>query len=115
MSGNENLKTGQNQVIINVTAVNGISTKRYYINAYKRNEEEEISYNEEQQNNINAANEVIEQMSRDAMIENEDDVTNNENMDEENNEMIDKVFMICGIILSIIVIGIMIIRIKKVK
>ena len=113
MSGNENLKTGQNQVIINVTAVNGISTKRYYINAYKRNEEEEISYNEEQQNNINAANEVIEQMSRDAMIENEDDVTNNENMDEENNEMIDKVFMICGIILSTIVIGIVIIRIKK--
>lgn len=107
------MKTGPNQVIINVTAVNGITTKKYYINAYKRNEEEEISYNEEQQNNINTANEVIEQMSSDEESDNVASFIENEDITSENKETENKVFMIVGIVLTILVIGIVVIRIKR--
>lgn len=113
MSGNENLKTGPNQIIINVTAVNEITTKKYYINAYKRNEEEEIRYNEEQQNNINTANEVIEKMSSDEESENVASLTEKEDITSENKETENKIFMIIGIILAILVIGIVVIRIKR--
>lgn len=113
MSGNENLKTGPNQVIINVTAVNGITTKKYYINAYKRSEEEEISYNEEQHNNINTANEAIEKMNSDEGSDNVASLTENADITSENKETENKVFMIVGIVLAILVIGIVVIRIKR--
>ena len=110
------MKTGQNQVIINVTAVNGITTKKYYINAYKRNEEEEKTYNEEQQNKINEANEIIEKMNSDEILQNEEDILEHEseeNSNEENREAVDKVFMIVGIILAVLVIGVVVIRVRK--
>ena len=49
ISGNENLLIGNNQITIKVTAENGKSFRRYYINAYRRNKTEETDY-EEQQN-----------------------------------------------------------------
>lgn len=46
--GNENLKAGNNEITIIVTAQNGFTKREYKIKAYKRNEEEEILYQEEQ-------------------------------------------------------------------
>lgn len=115
MNGNENLKTGQNQVIINVTAVDGITIKKYYINAYKRNEEEEIKFNEEQHNNINEANEIIEKMSSNSTLQDEESITDNVDTSSKNKEAVNKLFTIVGIILVVLVIGIIIIRIRKRK
>ncbi len=103
ISGNENLEIGENQVTITVTATNGITSKKYIIDVYRRNEEEELEYAEEQQQIIDEANQVIERMSND---ENFDDVQDEESVE-------NKIFMIIGILLSIIVIGIVIIRIRK--
>lgn len=115
MNGYENLKTGQNQVIINVTAVDGITIKKYYINAYKRNEEEEIKFNEEQHNNINEANEIIEKMSSNSTLQDEESITDNVDTSSKNKEAVNKLFTIVGIILVVLVIGIIIIRIRKRK
>lgn len=70
--GNENLKIGKNIVEITVTAPNGITKKKYQIEAYKRNEEQENEYNkdqEEMQNKLEEAYE-IEKMSNNENNEN---------------------------------------------
>src|SRR5699024_2184478 len=50
ISGNQNLKIGQNEIVITVTAPNGATEKNYIINAYKRDEAEESVFKQEQQN-----------------------------------------------------------------
>lgn len=46
--GNEHLKVGYNKVIITVTAENGYTQKKYNIDVYRRNQEEEQKYQEEE-------------------------------------------------------------------
>ena len=110
ISGNEDIKIGENQVIITVTATNGITNKKYIINVHRRNEEEEIIHNEEQQNIIEEANQVIEETNNDNNMDNAQE-THEENNKEETIE--NNIIMIIGIVLSIIVMGIVVIRIKK--
>ena len=102
IQGNENLKIGQNQVIITVTAANEITNKKYIIDVHRRNEEEETEYAKQQKNIVEEANEVLEGIS------NETNTGNTEVINTKNS-----IFMIVGIILSIIVIGIVIIRIRR--
>lgn len=104
ISGNENLKVGNNKIVISVTARDGVTEKKYYINAYRRNTEEDIENEEEQKNIIKEANSVLEKMNN-----------NNENNDEstesgkENREKITKyLVIIIGGILSIFIITIII-------
>lgn len=108
ISGNENLKIGDNLIIISVTAKDNITTKKYYINAHRRNREEEVQYEEEKQNIIEEANVVLEEMS------NKND-TNNENYEskEEKNKIANSIITIVGIILAIVVLGIVVIIIVK--
>ncbi len=47
ISGNENLIEGNNQITIEVTAPNGITKRKYLVEVYKRNIEEEKNYQEE--------------------------------------------------------------------
>lgn len=47
VKGKDNLKIGDNLVIINVTAPNGFTKKIYQINVKRRNEQEEIKNNQE--------------------------------------------------------------------
>ena len=63
ISGNENLKVGNNKIVISVTARDGVTEKKYYINAYRRNTEEDIENEEEQKNIIKEANSVLEKMN----------------------------------------------------
>lgn len=49
ISGNENLKEGNNNITVTVTAPNGITKREYKIIVYKRNISEEESYNKEQE------------------------------------------------------------------
>lgn len=52
ISGDKNLKEGNNTVTVVVTAANGFSKKKYQIQVYKRNEEEQKQYEEEQKEQI---------------------------------------------------------------
>lgn len=103
ISGNENLKIGQNQIVVTVTASNGITTKKYVIDVYRRNEAEEIQNEEKQQNIIEEANQVEKAMNTDENAQQPDE--------EIEKDAQNKVIMIGGIVLSIIVIGIVVIRI----
>lgn len=65
--GGDNLKVGKNVVEITVTATNGITKRKYQIEVYKRNEEQENSYNQEQEDMQNKLEEAyeIEKLSSD--------------------------------------------------
>ena len=52
ISGDKNLKEGNNTVTVVVTAANGFSKKKYQIQVYQRNEEEQKQYEEEQKEQI---------------------------------------------------------------
>lgn len=52
ISGNKDLKEGNNIVTVIVTATNGFSKKKYQIQVYKRNEKEQKQYEEEQKGQI---------------------------------------------------------------
>jgi len=47
--GNDDLKEGNNSIILTVTAANGLTKRDYKINVYKRNINEQKIYNEEQE------------------------------------------------------------------
>lgn len=49
ISGYEDIKEGDNKILISVTAQNGITKRDYQINVYRRNIQEEESYKEEQE------------------------------------------------------------------
>lgn len=52
ISGNGDLEEGNNTVTVIVTAANGLSKKKYQIQVYQRNEEEQKQYEEEQKGQI---------------------------------------------------------------
>lgn len=58
--GGDNLKVGKNIIEITVTAANGITKRKYQIEVYKRNEEQENSYNQEQEDMQNKLEEAYE-------------------------------------------------------
>lgn len=53
VNGKENLKEGINLVTIIVIAENNFTIKKYQVEVYRRNEEEEKKYKEEQKENLN--------------------------------------------------------------
>ena len=105
ISGNNDLKEGNNQIVISVTASNGFTKKDFIINAYKRNVQEEeqfINEQEMQQEKLEEAYD-IEQTSK---LE--------ENILEEVNN--NKWYIIGGVIIAIIIITVLeIIYFKKKK
>lgn len=105
ISGNNDLKEGNNQIVISVTASNGFTKKDFIINAYKRNVQEEeqfINEQEMQQEKLEEAYE-LEQTSK---LE--------ENILEEVNN--NKWYIIGGVIIAIIIITVFkIIYFKKKK
>ena len=105
VSGGENLNEGNNEISIFVTAENGYTNKKYIVNVYKRNEEEQKLADEEQEVNIQKLNAILGE-------ENEE-----ENQENNTDSIMDKIkentWSIIGIsILIIIILGIVIYRIK---
>lgn len=117
ISGNQNLKIGQNEIVITVTAPNGATEKNYIINAYRRGEAEENAFKQEQQNAIEQANEIMEQMDENGNGNTQETGEKSENngIQDEARNVEDMIFMIAGIVLSIIVLGIVVIRIRSGK
>ncbi len=76
ITGNNNLKQGNNEVTIIVTAENGITKRNYTINVYKRNEEEEQQYQKEQAEQQEALEQAyqVEKLSTDNQKNDEDNL-----------------------------------------
>ena len=103
ISGNNDLKEGNNQIVISVTASNGFTKKDFIINAYKRNAQEEEQFINEQE---------MQQEKLEEAYEIEQTFKVEENISEEANN--NKWYIIGGIIVIIIVISIIgIIYFKK--
>ena len=116
--GNDNLKFGENNIEITVIAPNGITQKTYNLRVYKRNEAEEEKYEEEQETKVEQDTAIVDKISSEEVIDEineiEADNINNEEMKNDNtNKTENVVFMIIGTILAIVVIGVVIIGIKK--
>ena len=95
--GNENLQEGNNLISVIVTAPNGITTREYNISAYKRNQEEEQKYLEEQKGRLDKWEEAYD-------IEMHSDT--NEETNTENNENTNKntiIYIVLGVIGIIII------------
>ena len=63
ISGNDDLKVGDNIIEIEVIAPNKSTNKKYIINIKKRTDEEEISYNEQIQNNAKDLQTIFSKIS----------------------------------------------------
>lgn len=112
ISGNANLKYGKNNIIVTVTAKNGITVKKYNIEVYRRNKEEEKKYQEEVKKKVEEANDLlkekkIEVTSTESIV----DKTQQDFINSNNN----KILIIVILTIAIIVVGIVIIIFRKRK
>ena len=107
IEGNNDLKYGSNNVVVTVTARDGITDKKYNIEIYKRNDEEEDVYNEE----IKEKNEEVNMLLEEKSIETAESKENRAEDNEVNGKS--KVIVIVVIIVAIIVIGVVIIAVRK--
>lgn len=110
ISGGENLKEGSNIVTVIVTAANGFSTKKYTIEVYRRNIEEQTKFEEEegsQAEKVAKAYEIDKTSSDDNMVVEE----GGEKKEEAENKNI-VIWVVIAIISTTIIIGIIVWRKK---
>ncbi len=107
IEGANNIEIGDNSVIVTVYAENGITFKKYKITVHRRNEEEQIIEENRQKQNSDAN---IQQVS--SLIDNSTQIVDvkQQNMQLQSQNSI---WTVIGIFLSILVLGIVIIRIVK--
>ena len=115
VSGGSNLQEGDNTVIITVTAENEYTVKEYKINVHKRNEKEQIEYQQEQEEQKEKLEEAyeIEKLSVDEEKVNGAEERKEDKGVEEKTENI--IFTLIGTIISILVLGFTVYRIIKEK
>ena len=114
IEGNETLKYGNNKITVTVKASDGITEKKYNIDVYKRNEEEENLYEENVKQNTEELNQILEENSSIASNMDNESSENNTKLEEKNiNKDNSNVITIVIIVVAIIVIGITIIIVKK--
>lgn len=106
IQGNRNLQVGDNTVIVNVTAPNNITIKKYEIIVHKRTEEEDKNFEEEQKVNAERLNSILDE-------QNQDEINGNENNNKVNKYVVNSIYIILGIIASIGIISWIIIKLKK--
>lgn len=114
ISGKDNLKEGNNLVTVVVTAQNGFSKKKYQVEVYRRNVEEETEYKEEQneqQEELEHAYE-IEKMSSDTENQAESEIKENEDKYKRNNIVI---WLISIVVFVILILGVIFIYLKRKK
>lgn len=116
ITGNDKIKEGHNKVSVEVTARDGITKRIYDINVYKRNDEEEVQHEIEENKIEELANEASNRIESN-MIEDEnskeDENTDLEDLNEqEKKQWIDEIFAIIGTILAVVVLGIVIYKVR---
>ena len=104
--GGEKLEYGNNTINIKVTSVNGITTKNYVVNVYRRTKEEEQQAEKEQEESQEQAENIIENMEKQP----EQNVQENieQNQDQKNNYL----WIIALVVITIIII-LIVVYIKK--
>lgn len=100
ISGNENLKEGNNIITITVTAPNGISKREYKIIAHMRTNNEQQQYEQEQDEQKEVLEEAYE-LEKISNINEENPVIQ---MEQEKNKYI-LVIVTSGVIIAVIVIA----------
>lgn len=60
ISGGKNLKYGNNEIIINVIAKNGYTSRKYKVNVYKRNEQEQLKAEEEKKEELEKLEQILQ-------------------------------------------------------
>ena len=107
IAGANNLKIGDNNITVTVYAENGVTFKKYKITVHRRNEKEQKEQEEKQAQQNNNAN--IEKVST---IDNSTQIVDvrqkNIQLQSQNS-----LWLICGILLAMLVLGIVVIRIFK--
>ena len=101
ITGNTEIKEGDNNVIIKVIAPNGYTYKNYTINVHKRTKEEDVKLEEEQKANKEQLNEILEEKGIEFL-------NNGEMIENKNPEKDNKRVIIISLVI-VIVIGIFII------
>lgn len=98
ISGGQDIKEGNNLIIIKVTAPNGITTREFQINVYKRNLEEEEVYNKEQEEKKEKLEQAY-QMARTSTADN--DVVSEKLLEQDTF----KKYLAMGIIIFLVILG----------
>ena len=102
-----------------MTAEDNITAKKYNINVYKRTVSEDIEYEKQEQERIEEANAVLQKINTENVVDPDENITL---VDEEviqkeeaenNNKVVSNVLMIVGLVLSVIVIGIVVLRVRN--
>lgn len=100
---NDTLKGGNNTIKITVTARNGFTRREYNINVYKRNNEEEAKYQEEQKNNQEKLNQIYEiqrtSNKQEQSKENQEKIEKNEQEEKEERNRIVYFMVLIAIVL----------------
>lgn len=105
--GGENLQFGNNEIHITSIAENGYMTKKYKINVYRRDEEEQRIADEEQQLNIQKLNTILEKQDEEEQSQSENHVIKN---------MKENIwFVIIYLIFTIIIVIFVVYKIRKNK
>ena len=100
ITGNTEIKEGDNNVIIKVIAPNGYTYKNYTINVHKRTKEEDVKLEEEQKANTEQLNEILEEKGIE-FLSTEQEIENN--VENKNYEKDNKRVIIIGFVIVIVV------------
>lgn len=103
--GNNEMKVGNNYIQINVIAEDGITNKKYELNVYRRNEKEQIQYEQEKQYQAERLSAILQEEQK-----TKSNITTNEIVQNKNTNIL---WIICIVILSSIIILIIYYIIRK--
>lgn len=106
INGGKNLKYGNNEIIINVIAENGYTSKKYKIDVYKRNEQEQLKAEEEKKKELEELEQILQKNNNENVKLSIEEIGENiENLEKE--EIKPNLFLI-AIITIVLAIGIFI-------
>ena len=92
--GNDGLKIGNNYIQVIVTAENGITTKKYGIKAYKRNEQEEIKAKEEQKQQTEKISTILANIQEEEQVKEVNEIEENKDVNKLSNIIIIAIIII---------------------
>ena len=106
INGGKNLKYGNNEIIIKVVAENGYTNKKYKIDVYKRNEQEQLKAEEEKEKELEELEQILQKNNNENVKLSIEEIEGNiENLEKE--EIKSNLFLI-SIITIVLAIGIFI-------
>ena len=112
ISGGKNLKYGNNEIIINVIAENGYTSRKYKVNVYKRNEQEQLKAEEEKKEELEKLEQILQKNNDENVRLSIEKIKDNvENLEKEERNF--NWFFIAIITLVLILLLVIFIAIKK--